>query len=79
MGKELKSGCSLKRLSVRNDSHLGMNLPVFANCPIPIQFMLKDNPPSNKTSSTITIQLTNVGSEKCYLCCNSTLYNCTIV
>ncbi|KAK8797901.1 hypothetical protein WA171_005430 [Blastocystis sp. BT1] len=59
MGRELKSNASLKQ----------MRLPCFPDTPIPIQFVLKEDPlPSGKRTK----------GDTCYLCMNNTMFNCCI-
>lgn len=80
MGRELKDGCSIKRSCFRGFSRLEMKLPCFTDAPTPIQFMLKADPAIlTKRDRACFLQSSCIGRDQCYLCCNSALYNCTIL
>lgn len=79
MGRELKDGCSIKRTHFPFLLTAEMKLPCFADAPTPIQFMLKADPaaiPPKNSERRLTGS--PLERDKCYMCFNSALFNCTI-
>lgn len=79
MGRELKDGCSIKRTLISLLLTAEMKLPYFPDVPTPIQFMLKADPvaipPKN---SEVFRTLSSLERDKCYMCFNAALFNCSI-
>ena len=60
--------------------YIEMKIPCFPDCPTPLQIMIADNPEIviQKTSDLCKNHL-SIEADRCYLCFNSALYNCTIM